>query len=107
MVKISILYPHRKGGRFDMDYYMQRHVPRAVALFGPHPGYHGVSVERGLSGGAPGSDPAFTVVFSFLFESLPAFVAASKAVGNELQLDMPNYTDAVPVMQISEVVNIG
>ncbi|EHP43570.1 ethyl tert-butyl ether degradation EthD [Cupriavidus basilensis OR16] len=107
MIKVSFLYPHSKGGKFDMDYYLQRHVPRAVELFGVQPGFRGVAVERGLGGGAPGSDPAYTVMFHFLFESVPDFVAAAKAAGNELQLDIPNYTDAVPVVQISEVLKIG
>ena len=107
MVKISFLYPHSKGGKFDMDYYLQRHMPRAIELFSAQPGYRGVAVERGLGGGAPGSDPAYTVMCHFLFESVQDFVAAAKAAGTELQLDIPNYTDAVPVVQISEVVSVA
>ncbi|WP_454723756.1 MULTISPECIES: EthD family reductase [Cupriavidus] len=107
MIRISILYPYRKDGRFDFDYYRTRHMPRVVELYGAQPGYRGVAVERGLGGGAPGSDPAYVAMCHILFDSLPEFAAASKATGKELQQDMPNYTDAVPVVQVGEVVEIG
>jgi hypothetical protein len=56
MVKISILYPNT--GRFDMDYYLNTHMPRSIELLGKGGGYRGVSVERGLGGASPGSAPA-------------------------------------------------
>jgi len=30
MIKISILYPNT--GRFDMDYYLNTHMPRSIVL---------------------------------------------------------------------------
>lgn len=30
MIKISILYPNRKGNRFDMNYYLNIHMPMSI-----------------------------------------------------------------------------
>src|SRR6516162_2273596 len=104
MVRISILYPNLKGSRFDFDYYVQGHMPRSMELLSAHPGFSGVSVERGLSGPAPGSDPDYSAICHYLFESTEAFMAAFTPHASELQGDMPNYTNISPVIQINEVL---
>lgn len=104
MVKISILYPNTPGSRFDFDYYVQRHMPRAIDLLGAHPGYRGVSVERGLGGAAPGSPAAYAAMCHFEFNTVDDFVAAFMPNAPELQGDIPNYTDVAPTIQINEVV---
>ena len=52
------LYPNT--GKFDMDYYLNTHIPRSIGLLGK--GYRGVSVERGLVGVAPGSAPSYVAL---------------------------------------------
>lgn len=101
MIKISILYPN--SGRFNMDYYLNKHMPRSIALLSQGKGYRGVSVERGLGGAAPGSVPAFVAMCHFLFDSVDDFMAAFMPHAAELQGDMPNYTDIETVIQMSEV----
>lgn len=101
MIKISILYPN--GGRFDMDYYLNIHMPRSIELLSKGKGYRGVSVERGLGGAAPGSAPAFVAMCHYLFDSADDFMAAFMPHAAELQGDMPNYTDIATVIQVSEV----
>jgi uncharacterized protein (TIGR02118 family) len=101
MIKISILYPNT--GRFDMDYYLSKHMPRSIALLSKGKGYRGVSVERGLAGATPGSAPAYVAMCHYLFETADDFVAAFMPHAAELQGDMPNYTDIATVIQISEV----
>lgn len=102
LVKISILYP--AGPAFDFDDYLGRHMPRALALLGPAKGYRGVSVERGVMGGAPGAPPAYQALCHYLFDSVDDFLAAFLPHAAELQGDVPRYTAAVPTIQISEVV---
>jgi hypothetical protein len=48
MIKISILYPNGKNTRFDIGYYIDKHMPLAIELLSAHPGFNGVSVEHGL-----------------------------------------------------------
>lgn len=103
MIRISILYPNRAGGRFDMDYYLETHMPLSIGLLGCCEGYKGVSVERGLGDGRPGSVPAYVAMCHFLFDSVEAFTAAFNPHAARLQADMANYTDIEPTIQISEV----
>ena len=106
MIKISILYPNepRETGWFDMGYYIAKHMPMSIQLLGTHPGFKGVSVERGLSGALPGSDAAYVAMCHLLFDSLDDFAAAFTPHATALQADMPNYTDITPTIQVSEVV---
>ena len=104
MVRISILYPHQPGCRFDFPYYVGTHMPRAIELLREHPGFRGVSVEKGISGGAPGSAVTYVATCHFLFESADAFRAAFNPHVPELKVDIPMYTDIVPIIQINEVV---
>ncbi|OIR09817.1 EthD protein [mine drainage metagenome] len=102
MIKISILYPNT--GKFDMDYYLNIHMPRSIELLSTGPGYRGVSVERGLGGTAPNSAPSHVAMCHYLFDTTDDFLAAFLPNAAELQGDMPNYTGIEPIIQFSEVV---
>jgi uncharacterized protein (TIGR02118 family) len=104
MTKISILYPNNLDSRFDMRYYIDTHMPMSIELLSAHPGFKGVSVERGLGGAEPGSGAAYVAMCHFLFDSIEDFMAAFTPHADRLQGDMPNYTDIKPVIQISEVL---
>lgn len=101
MIKISILYPNT--GKFDMDYYLNTHMPRSIELLSKGKGYCGVSVEQGLGGAAPGSPPAHVAMCHYLFDTADDFMATFMPQAAELQGDMPNYTDIEPIIQVSEV----
>jgi uncharacterized protein (TIGR02118 family) len=101
VIRVSILYP--AGGAFDMAYYLDSHMPRAIALLSQGRGYRGVSVERGVGGVAPGSPPAFLALCHYTFDSLEDFMAAFLPHAAELQSDIRNYTAIEPVIQFSEV----
>lgn len=104
MTTISILYPNTAGSRFDMAYYLDRHMPMSISLLGSHPGFKGVSVERGVGGGAPGTEAAYVAMCHFHFDSAESFMAAFMPHAATLQSDIPNYTDVVPVIQVNEVL---
>ena len=52
MIKISVMYPHQQGARFDHDYYRDRHMPLVKARMGDACLFY--TVDKGLAGGAPG-----------------------------------------------------
>ena len=104
MVRISILYPNNKGSRFDFPYYVKTHMPMSIKLLSAHPGFKGVSVERGLGGAVPGSEPTHIAMCHFLFDSIEDFLAAFMPNAETLQGDMPNYTDIEPIIQFNEVL---
>jgi len=104
LIKVSVLYPNGPDTHFNMAYYLEHHIPLANQLFGAHPGYRGVTVERGIAGGVPGADAPFVALCHFSFDSLGDFKAAFEPHRAELQGDVPNYTNIAPTVQISEVV---
>lgn len=107
MDKISILYPNLKDHHFDMEYYVNKHMRMTIDLLSIHPGYRGVSVERGLHSGAPDLPVTYIVMCHFLFDSYANFKAAFDPHTELLRGDIPNYTDIKPVFQVSEVVMSG
>jgi uncharacterized protein (TIGR02118 family) len=104
MIRISIMYPNNKGSRFDMRYYVETHMPMSIDLLSAHQGFKGVSVERGLGGAVPESEPTYIAVCHFLFSSAEDFLAAFTPHSALLQGDIPNYTNIEPVIQFNEVL---
>ena len=99
MIRVHIFYP--PSSRFDMAYYCERHMPMVQARIGA--ACTGFTVDAGMAGGAPGSPPPYVAVGALTVTSIEAFGAAMAQHGAEIMGDVPNYTDAQPVLQISEV----
>jgi uncharacterized protein (TIGR02118 family) len=103
MVKVSIMYPDTPGQTFDMDYYLRTHMPMSIGWLSTHPGFRGVSVERGMAGPQSGMPPVYVALCHFLFTSADDFVAAFVPHATALQADVARYTTIVPVIQFSTV----
>jgi uncharacterized protein (TIGR02118 family) len=101
MVRVSIFYPSKPGSRFDVDYYLNTHMPLAIGMLGS--AIKAVSVEIGVIGGLPDQLPPFTAICAFTCESVEAFTSAFLPNADVLQGDIPNYTDIAPVIQVSEI----
>ncbi len=101
MIKVNIFYPNKEGGRFDLEYYLHTHMPMAIEKLGSS--LKGVSIEHGVSGAQPGTQPAYIVMCNYTFDSAEAFLAAFLPHAQALQGDIPNYTDIEPVIQFSEI----
>jgi uncharacterized protein (TIGR02118 family) len=101
MIRVNVLYPNNPGSTLDMDYYLNKHIPMVQLKMGP--ALKGVTVDQGLSGAQPGTEAAYRVIFSMLFDSAEAFAGAFGPVAAEIQGDIPRYTNIAPTIQISEV----
>jgi uncharacterized protein (TIGR02118 family) len=102
MIKVSVMYPHAPGARFDHDYYRDMHMPLLKARMGESCRYY--TIDRGLAGGAPSSTPAFVAMCHVYCDSVDAFQAGFGPHAAEIMADVLNYTDLQPLLQISEVV---
>lgn len=102
MIKVSVMYPHTPGARFDHEYYRDRHMPLLKARMGDSCAYY--TVDKGLAGGAPGAPPTYVGMCHIFSDSVESFQAGFGPHMSEIMADIPNYTDIAPVMQISEVV---
>jgi uncharacterized protein (TIGR02118 family) len=102
MIKATVLYPAGEG-RFDMDYYLDSHIPFAEKLLKPF-GLVRVEVDKGLAGGGPGEAPPFVAMAHMIFNSLDDFQKATQAHDADLAADINNFTDLKPFFQISEIL---
>ena len=101
MIKVSVMYPNTEGSRFDMNYYLNTHIPLVQRLVGP--ALKGVAVDQGIEGGEPGSPATYAAMGHLFFESVKAFQAAFGPHAQAIVADIPNYTNTEPTLQISEV----
>ena len=101
MIKVSALYPNTAGSKFDMPYYLDKHIPMVRQKLGS--ALRGVSVEEGLGGGQPESPPAYLAMGHLLFDSIAAFQASFGLHAQAILGDIPNFTNTQPAIQISEV----
>jgi uncharacterized protein (TIGR02118 family) len=101
MIRVNVIYPRTAGATFDMNYYLATHMPMVRQRLSP--ALKGMTVDEGVSGGLPGTDPAYHVLATLAFDSMDAFQAAFIPHAAEIQGDIPKYTSIVPVIQISEV----
>ena len=101
MIKVSVLYPHTPGARFDHAYYRDRHMPMVKNRLGSACLHY--TVDKGLGGGAPGATPPFEAMCHIHCESVEAFQRAFAPHAAEIMGDVRNYTEIQPVMQVSEV----
>lgn len=102
MIKVSVLYPASEGARFDHDYYRTSHMDLVAERLGD--ACIRYSVDKGISGGAPGSAPSYVAMCHIYSESVAAFQAGFAPHADEILADVANYTDIAPLMLVSEVV---
>ena len=102
MIKVSVLYANSPNVRFDHAYYRDRHMPLLKARMGDS--CTSYTVDKGLAGGTPGSQPPYVALCHIYCESIAAFQAGFGPHAGEIMADIANYTDVAPVVQISEVV---
>jgi uncharacterized protein (TIGR02118 family) len=105
MVRVSVLYPNTEGSRFDLDYYVNRHMPMVRAEVGD--ACQRMEIDAGIAGGTPGAPAPYSAVGHLLFESVEAFQASFGPKARMILADIPNYTDIAPVIQISQVSEVG
>ena len=103
MVRISVQYPSGDGKKFDVDYYVKKHMRLVQQRLGGL-GLLRWEVDRGLAGGTPGAPAPFACIGHLYFNTVDEFQAAMKAHGKELVADVPNFTNIQPQFQISEVI---
>lgn len=102
MIKVSVRYPNLPGARFDHDYYRDRHMPLVQGLLGES--CLSYTVDRGLSAATAGSAPAYVAMCHIFSPSVDVYAAGMERGGAQILADITNYTDLVPVIQVSEVV---
>lgn len=102
MIKLTVLYPNAQGGRFDLAYYTERHVPLVLQRCGN--AIKRGEIEQGIAGLEPGSEPPFRIAAHLLFDSTETMQASFGRHLAEIVADIPNFTNIQPTVQISELL---
>ena len=100
-IRVTILYPWSESADFDLDYYMESHIPMIAAMLGD--ALIDVTVDSGVVGVSMAEPPPFIAIGGLLFDSLSAFENCFLGNITDIMTDVPNFTDIEPVVQISEV----
>lgn len=102
MIKVSVLYPSGDGNTFDMNYYSTKHFALVERVFGT--ALKSYSIDKGLAGGTPDAPAPYLAVGHLYFETLEDFQNALGPNAETLANDAPNYTNAQPIILISEII---
>ena len=103
MIKVTVLYANKPGGKFDFDYYIKKHMKLVKDKFGPM-GLVKTEVDKGLGGRGPGAPAPYVAIGHMVFNSIEDFLKAEQAHGKDLGADIPNFTNIEPQFQVNEIV---
>jgi len=102
MIHTASMYPNGEGKTFDMDYYLNKHIPLVKALLGDSVKI--ISVDNGLPINSPDSPVPYLAIGHMYFETMSALQnSMTPEVIEKLKADIPNYTNIETIIQISVV----
>ena len=104
MIRVSVMY-HSEGGKFDMDYYINTHLPLVHKLLDPY-GLICVEVDKGIGTAEPGAPAPFVTIGYMVFNTIEEMQKGLQAHDPELAADVPNFTETKPQFQISEIMEL-
>ncbi|MDO9376100.1 MAG: EthD family reductase [Bacteroidota bacterium] len=105
MFKVTVLYPNGEGKTFDMNYYETKHMPMVAGFLGENLKFY--EIDKGISGRTPSDKVPFLAVGYFYVKDVAAYGKAIGANRDAVVNDFKNYTNIQPVIQISEVKQLG
>ena len=104
MIRVTVLFPKTSDSHFDMDYYLNKHVPmtksRLQSLGFPVES----AVDEGLGSIVPGEPAPYAAIGYLLFEKMEDLQNGLTTHGAEILADIPNFTNVQPQIQIGNIV---
>lgn len=98
MIRVSVLYPREPGKKFDLDYYVNKHM----ALV--HQKMDSAGLVKAEVDKAADENTPFIAAGHLYFKSMEDFQNGFFPHAADFGADMPNYTDIAPQLQISEIL---
>lgn len=102
LIKVSVMYPFAEGKTFNMEYYETKHMPMVAGFLGSNLVKY--TIEKGLASGVPNQSLPYMAVGTFYVKSLEDYQAAIAPNRDAIRADFANYTNAAPVILVSEVL---
>lgn len=100
MVIVTVIYPKTGESHFDLEYYLQKHIPLVRARWAGM-GLENLDLMRGTSA-MDGGAPSFDVIAQLHFSSVERMRDALKQHGREIMGDIPKFTNVQPLVQMNE-----
>lgn len=95
MIRVSVMYA--KGGKFDFDYYKEKHMGLVHRLLDSY-GLIKSEVDRGIG------DSPYVAIGHLVFDSAENMQKGLEAHDPKLAADLPNFSDIKPEFQVSEII---
>ena len=105
MFKVAILYPNGEDKTFDMDYYEKKHMPMVAGFLGKNLRFY--EITKGISGRTPTDKVPFLAIGYFYITDVSEYNKAIAQNRDAVINDFKNYTNIQPVVQISEIKQLG
>ena len=105
MFKVAILYPNGEDKTFDMDYYEKKHMPMVAGFLGKNLKFY--EIDKGIAGRTPNDKVPFVAIGYFYVSDVAEYNKAIAQNRDAVISDFKNYTNIQPVVQISEIKQIG
>ena len=103
--KVTILYPNGEDKNFDMDYYEKKHMPMVAGFIGKNLKFY--EIDKGISGRTANDRAPFVAIGYFYITDVAEYNKAIAANRDAVINDIKNYTNIQPVVQISEIKQVG
>jgi uncharacterized protein (TIGR02118 family) len=102
LIKISVMYPFAEGKTFNMEYYETKHMPMVAGYLGSNLVKY--TIEKGVASGIPNQPLPYMAIGTFYVKNLAEYQAAITPNRDAIRADFVNYTNAAPIILVSEVV---
>ena len=91
---LTVLFPTGDGAKFDIEYYVNHHIPLVMGLYGSSiRNYEVFQVQPGPGGATP---PYFAMANIWIADA-KAFAEAGRQHAKDFQPDVPNFTNVKTV----------
>ncbi|PSS05253.1 hypothetical protein BD289DRAFT_478152 [Coniella lustricola] len=96
---VTVLYPNKEGYKFDMDYYLKKHMPLVQDKWGSF------GLKQYYVTDLRGEDQPYTVTCTLVWEGgLEGFAKGVEAAGAEVMGDVSNFSSEQPLLIKGSVV---
>ncbi|MBL7722615.1 MAG: EthD family reductase [Chitinophagaceae bacterium] len=105
MFRVAIFYPNGDDKTFDMDYYEKSHMPMVAGFLGKNLKFY--EIDKGIAGRTPNDKVPFVAIGYFHITDVAEYNKAIAQNRDAVINDFKNYTNIQPVIQISEIKQLG
>ena len=103
--KVAIFYANGEDKTFDMDYYEKKHMPMVAGFLGKNLKF--CEIDKGLAATSTNDKAPFVAIGYFYISDVAEYNKAIAQNRDAVISDIKNYTNIQPVVQISEIKQVG